>query len=154
MRCHATLDLALVERLQAAGLQPTRQRLAVAALMLTRPAHMTAEQVLGALREPPAVAGAATGEAAEPPVRISRATVYSTLAQFAQAGLLRELHTGCAVVYDSEPTPHHHWLDVESGQVHDLPDGVSLQVSGLEHLPEDLQVQDLQLMLRARRRPA
>ena len=58
------------------------------------------------------------------------------------------------MVYDSETSPHHHWLDVDSGQVHDLPPGVSLQVSGLEYLPEDLQVQDLQLMLRVRRKPA
>ncbi|HMN22430.1 MAG TPA: transcriptional repressor [Ottowia sp.] len=140
----------LARRLRAVGLQPTRQRLAVAALMLARPTHQTAEQVLVALRERPSPGGDSTGR----PVRISRATVYATLAQFARAGLLRELHTGCAVVYDSKPTVHHHWLDVDSGEVHDLPAGVSLQVSGLEHLPEDLRVQDLQLLLRVRRKSA
>ena len=75
----------------------------------------------------------------------------ATLAQFAEAGLLRELHTGTgAVVYDSNPTLHPHWVDVDTGQVHDLPPGVRLQVSGIDTLPAGLQVQDVQLMLRVK----
>ena len=141
-------DLALVQRLRSAGLQPTRQRLAVAAVMLRGPVHLTADQVLKALQAPASRAPAASETEAG---RISRATVYATLAQFAGAGLLRELHTGSgAVVYDSSLHPHHHWVDVDTGQVHDLPPGVRLHVSGIDTLPAGLQVQDVQVMLRVK----
>ena len=146
-------DLELVQRLRAAGLQPTRQRLAVAAVMLARPAHLTADQVLKSLQSIAGQAPEAIDLEAIEPTRISRATVYATLAQFAQAGLLRELHTDGAVVYDSNPTAHHHWMDLDTGQVHDLPAGVSLHMQGLEGLSEQLRVEDVQLMLRARRTP-
>ena len=112
-------DLDLVQRLRSAGLQPTRQRLAVAAVMFAQPVHLTAEQVVKTLH------GGAPTVADVDATPISRATVYATLAQFAEAGLLRELHTGTgAVVYDSNPTLHPHWVDVDTGQVHDLPPGV------------------------------
>ena len=138
-------DLDLVQRLRSAGLQPTRQRLAVAAVMFAQPVHLTAEQVVKTLR------GGAPTVADVDATPISRATVYATLAQFAEAGLLRELHSGTgAVVYDSNPTLHPHWVDVDTGQVHDLPPGVRLQVSGIDTLPAGLQVQDVQLMLRVK----
>ena len=136
----------MVQRLRNAGLQPTRQRLAVAAVMFAQPVHLTAEQVVKTLH------GGAPTVADVDATPISRATVYATLAQFAQAGLLRELHTGTgAVVYDSNPTLHPHWIDLDSGQVHDLPPEVALRVDGLDKLPAGLQIEDVQLMLRARR---
>lgn len=138
-------DLELVQRLRLAGLQPTRQRLAVAAVMLAQPVHLTAEQVVKTLH------GGAPTVADVDVTPISRATVYATLSQFAEAGLLRELHTGTgAVVYDSNLTPHQHWVDVDTGQVHDLPPGVSLNVTGIDALPPGLQVQDVQVMLRVK----
>lgn len=143
-------DLALVQRLRSAGLQPTRQRLAVAAVMLSAPVHRTAEQVLKTLQ-----AGTAAIAQAEVAAPISRATVYATLAQFARAGLLRELHTGSgAVVYDSNLSPHQHWVDVDTGQVNDLPAGVDLHIIGLDTLPAGLQVLDVQVMLRVKAAPA
>ena len=136
----------MVQRLRNAGLQPTRQRLAVAQVMFAQPVHLTAEQVVKTLH------GGAPTVADVDATPISRATVYATLAQFAQAGLLRELHTGTgAVVYDSNPTLHPHWIDLDSGQVHDLPPEVALRVDGLDKLPAGLQIEDVQLMLRARR---
>jgi len=135
-------DLALVQRLRAAGLQPTRQRLAVAAVILSQPVHLTADQVLKALHIHAQSAPAAIDIEASETTRISRATVYATLAQFTQAGLLRALHSDGAVVYDSHPTLHPHWLDLNSGQVHDLPPGVALRVEGLESLPAGWQLQD------------
>ena len=133
-------DLTLVQQLLDAGLTPTRQRLAVAAVMLTRPCHLSADQVLDRL----------TADATEHG-HISRATVYATLAQFARAGLLRELHTGTgAVVYDSQPTAHAHWVNVDTGEVHDLPPEVSLSVSGIDQLPAGLRVEDVQVMVRVK----
>lgn len=148
-------DLTLVQRLCAVGLKPTRQRLAVAGVILRSPRHMTADQVLHELQAsvdtaPTAIETEANSGAA----RISRATVYATLAQFAAVGLLRELHTGGdAVVYDSNPSGHAHWVDVDTGEVHDLPESVRCQLQGLDGLPPGLQVQDVQVVLRVQRQP-
>src|SRR5271168_1779187 len=65
-------------RLRAAGLRPTRQRLALARLLLENGnRHVTAEQL--------------HGEAVGADIRVSLATVYNTLHQFTEAGLLREV---------------------------------------------------------------
>ena len=65
----------LSARLQACGVRPTAQRLRVAAMLLTRPQHMTAEQLAAALRSDGC--------------RISKATVYNTLNLFAAQGVIR-----------------------------------------------------------------
>ncbi|MCK6424565.1 MAG: transcriptional repressor [Burkholderiaceae bacterium] len=130
---------ALSSRLRAAGIQPTLQRLAVGAVMLCRPAHLTAEQVLSLARE-------------QLP-DISRATVYATLQLFVEHGLLRPLVIdGISTVYDSTLTPHHHVYDVDTGEVSDLPDG-HVQVLGLPALGEDLEVAEVDVVVRVRRRP-
>ena len=65
-------------RLRAVGLRPTRQRLALAQLLLENgDRHFTAEQL--------------HGEAVGANIRVSLATVYNTLHQFTDAGLLREV---------------------------------------------------------------
>ncbi|HMW24580.1 MAG TPA: Fur family transcriptional regulator [Burkholderiaceae bacterium] len=128
----------LQARLHAAGIQPTLQRLTVAAVMFERPVHLTAEQVLTAARE-------------RMP-EISRATVYSTLQLFVDHGLLRPLVIdGVATVYDSTTTPHHHLFDVDTGEVCDLPDG-HVQVLGLPALGKDLEVAEVDVVVRVRRR--
>jgi Fur family iron response transcriptional regulator len=69
---------ASLDRLRAAGLRPTRQRLALARLLFeTGDRHVTAEQL--------------HGEARDAGIRVSVATVYNTLHQFTEAGLLREV---------------------------------------------------------------
>ncbi|MDO5691867.1 MAG: Fur family transcriptional regulator [Pseudomonadota bacterium] len=139
-------NLAVVQRLRSVGLQPTRQRLAVAAVMLTRPCHLSADQVIDRLH---ALQEGAADSAFPPP--ISRATVYATLAQFARAGLLRELHVGPGpVIYDSNTSRHAHWVDVDTGDVHDLPDNVHWRIEGLDQLPHGLQIQDVQLVVRVK----
>jgi len=67
-----------LELLRAAHLRPTRQRLALVRLLFEQgDRHVTAEQLYG--------------EAVEAAVRVSLATVYNTLHQFIEAGLLREV---------------------------------------------------------------
>ncbi len=148
-------DLTLVQRLLDAGLTPTRQRLAVAAVMLSAPQHLSADQVLKRLLtlQPPAQPATESIVSSQTkPARVSRATVYATLTQFAQAGLLRELRTGTgAAVYDSNPSRHQHWVDQDTGEVHDQPPGVQLTVTGADALPAGLCVEDVQVMLMVRR---
>jgi Fur family iron response transcriptional regulator len=64
-------------RLTECGIRPTAQRVRIAALLLSAPQHLSAEQILAQLR--------ALG------ARVSKATVYNTLNLFADRGLIWQL---------------------------------------------------------------
>lgn len=133
-------DTALADRLRRAGLQPTRQRMAMARVLLPAPVHLHAEQVLQAARlyDP----------------GLSRATVYASLPLFAERGLLRALPLGLAhTVYDSCTTLHPHLLIEDSGEVHDLPP-ITLPPDALPTLAPGLEVTAIDLVVRVRRQPA
>ena len=87
-----------LERLRAAGLRPTRQRLGLARLLLENgDRHVTAEQL--------------HGEAATSAIPVSLATVYNTLHQFTEAGLLREVVVEPGRSYfDTNTADHHHFF--------------------------------------------
>jgi len=65
------------ERLEAAGINITPQRLAIGELLFTGPQHLTAEEIYDKVRNRRMV--------------VSRATVYNTLNLFTEKGLLREI---------------------------------------------------------------
>jgi Fur family iron response transcriptional regulator len=95
-------------RLTEHGIRPTSQRVRIAALLLSAPQHLSAEQILASLR----AAGA----------RISKATVYNTLNLFAAHGLIRQLSVdGSRAWFDSNVDPHYHFHDLESGTLIDVP---------------------------------
>lgn len=97
------------ERLRAADVRPTAQRVAVCRFVLCEADHPRAEDVK---RWTDAHS-----------LKMSLATVYNTLGALVKAGLLRELrlpHTDC-VVYDDNMGPHHHFLDEKTGRIEDLP---------------------------------
>lgn len=126
----------LQARLRDKGIVPTLQRMAVAQVMLVRPAHMTAEQVLEAARR------------GMP--ELSRATVYAVLKLFVGQGLLKELPIdGHATVYDSNVQPHHHLYDVDSGRVVDLPEA-ALQVLGLPQAVGSMELAGVDVIVRVR----
>src|ERR1041385_2015846 len=97
-----------IERLRQAGLRPTRQRAALAALLFTGPArHVTAE----ALHE----------EAQKAGETVSLATVYNTLHQFTEAGLLRQVTVdGSRTWFDTNTHEHHHFFREDDGQLIDI----------------------------------
>ena len=90
------------------GMQPSAQRLAVAEYVLATDQHPTADEVLVKARQ-------------RLPM-ISRATVYNTLHTLCEKGLLRQwtLSQG-KVVYDCNVAPHHHFVDIVTGAVDDVP---------------------------------
>src|ERR1700722_15326672 len=94
----SVLSSKLLERLRAVGLRPTRQRIALARLLFDGgDRHITAEQL--------------HGEALGAVIRVSLATVYNTLHQFTDAGLLREVVVEPGRSYfDSNTTDHHHFF--------------------------------------------
>src|SRR5438105_1005131 len=90
------------------GIQPTTQRVVVARYVLFTADHPSAEQVFARTK-------------GHLPV-LSRATVYNTLNLFVEKGLLRELIVSEGnVVFDPKTDRHHHFIDEESGRIHDVP---------------------------------
>lgn len=130
--------LPLAERLQRCGVRPTAQRLRVASMLLGRPQHMTAEQLLAALR----AAGC----------RISKATVYNTLNLFAAQGVIRQLAVdGDRSWFDSNVAPHYHFQDLATGQLTDLATP-EVRFERLPPPPEGMEIAGIDLVIRVRRR--
>lgn len=127
----------LIPLLRRHGIQATPQRLAVAAYVLGTNAHPSADEVWEQVRR-------------RCPT-LSRATVYNTLNLFVEKGLLRAqvLKEG-TVVFDPHVAAHHHFIDVETGRIYDVP-WEALKVSGARVLPA-FDVHEYQVILRGRRR--
>lgn len=106
----------ILQRLRSAGLRPTKQRLALGRLLFdSGPRHTTAEQL--------------HSEAVGGNVRVSLATVYNTLHQFTEAGLLREVVVESNRSYfDTNTAEHHHFYTPDDGGLTDIPaDHIRLQ---------------------------
>ena len=123
-------------RLRTHGLRPTPARRAIAALLLDRPRHVTAEEVSEAL--------AAAGR------RYALSTVTRTLREFAEWDLLQVLDLGGGMLfYDTVTTPHPHVYNVDTGELSDLsPD--EAWVSSLPELPAGVRLEGIQLVFRVR----
>ncbi len=126
------------ERLRAAGLRPTKQRLALANLLFRHgDRHLTAEL----LHE----------EAHQNEVRVSLATVYNTLHQFTQAGLLQQVTVGAGRSYfDTNAHTHQHFYIEEDAALIDIP-GASIEVAGVPAPPAGLQVERVDVVVRLKR---
>lgn len=124
--------------LEAHGAKVTRQRVALAQILFARPQHLSAEALLDA-----AVAAG---------VDVSKATVYNTLNLFAECGLVREINVdGSRVYYDSTTAPHHHFFNVDTGELTDLPDD-AVRFLEMPELPEGTEAAGLELVVRVRNR--
>jgi Fe2+ or Zn2+ uptake regulation protein len=123
--------------LRAHGVPPTAQRLAVAEYVLATEDHPSADEVLARAKE-------------RLPM-LSRATVYNTLHLLVDKGLLTELTVaGGRIVYDCNTTPHHHFIDEQTGLVHDIP-FEALRVTKVEPLP-GFDVREYTVIMRGRRK--
>lgn len=125
----------LVERLNAAGLRPTRQRLALARLLFDAPQrHVTAEQL--------------HAEVLEGRANVSLATVYNTLNQFTRAGLLREVVVEAGrSYYDTNTSDHHHFYNEKTGALSDIAGG-AIAVTGLPTPPDGARVARVDVVVR------
>ena len=124
-----------LERLRAVGLRPTRQRLDLARLLFdTGDRHVTAEQL--------------HGEALAAAIPVSLATVYNTLHQFTDAGLLREVVVEPGRSYfDTNIDNHHHFFWEASGVLQDIP-GERVVVSGLPLPPPGTAIHRVEVIVR------
>jgi len=125
------------EILTDTGLRPTRQRLDLGLLLFTgEDRHLTAET----LHE----------EAFRNDIQISLATIYNTLHQFTDAGLLREVAvSGAKTYFDTNTGDHHHFHLADSDIVLDIPDG-ELRVEGIPTPPEGMKVSQVDIVVHLR----
>jgi Fur family iron response transcriptional regulator len=127
----------VLHRLRAAGLRPTRQRIALARLLFDgSDRHVTAEQL--------------HGEALAAAIPVSLATVYNALHQFTDAGLLREVVVEPGRSYfDTNADDHHHFFCESSGVLQDIP-GQGVVVTGLPLPPSGTAIRRVEVIVRVR----
>ena len=120
--------------LSSHGLQVTTQRLDIAEYVLSKPQHLSADQILVAMRQ--------RGS------RVSKATVYNTMNLFSERGLVRTVEIDPErVYYDSTSHPHHHFYNVDTGELTDIPsDSVRLDLDTA--LPEGTEYDGVDIVIR------
>jgi Fur family iron response transcriptional regulator len=127
--------LSLSQLLRQAGLRPTRQRLALGALLFEgEDRHVTAELL--------------HAEATAVGQHVSLATVYNTLHQFKRAGLLRELAiNGAKAYFDTNTSNHNHFFIEADGKLEDIP-GDAIRVDGVPEPPEGMSITHIDVVVR------
>lgn len=125
--------------LDRAGLRPTRQRLALAALLIGdgNHRHVTAESLFAASE--------AAGE------KVSLATVYNTLRAFCEAGLLREITVdGTRSYFDTNMSDHPHFYWEDEGRLTDAP-SEQLEIARVPDAPEGAEIAKVDVVIRLRK---
>ena len=124
------------QRLRRVGLRPTRQRVSLGWLLFAKgDRHISAEMLYE--------------EAMKARVPVSLATVYNTLHQFTQAGLLRELAIdGAKTYFDTDSSEHHHFVIDAEDRVIDIP---AVELGALPTPPEGYEVARVDVVVRLRR---
>ena len=118
------------------GLQVTSQRLDIAQYVLGKPQHVSADQILAAMRQ--------RGS------RVSKATVYNTMNLFSERGMVRTVEVDSdRQYYDSTIEPHHHFYNVDTGELTDIPaDRVNLELH--TDLPAGTEPEGVDIVIRVR----
>jgi Fur family transcriptional regulator, iron response regulator len=124
-------------RVRDAGLRPTRQRISLASLLFAKgDRHLTAEE----LHEEAQGAG----------VAVSLATVYNTLHQFTDAGMLRILAVeGSKTYFDTNTSDHHHFYVEGENKVLDI-DAGPVTVGNVPEPPPGMEIANIDIVIRLR----
>jgi Fur family iron response transcriptional regulator len=123
------------QKLRQSGLRPTRQRVALSKLLFTgTDRHVTAEGL--------------HSDALAAHIPVSLATVYNTLHQFTEAGLLRQVVVdGSRTYFDTNIGDHHHFYSEENGELIDI-EGAAISVDGVPAPPPGSQVSRVDVVIR------
>lgn len=115
----------------------TRQRIEIAYTLFTGQQHMSADQVLAAVNARR--------------IKASKATIYNTLNLFRQKNLVRELIIDPSkIFYDRNTQAHHHFYDIETGTLTDIP-AENVHIAGLPQLPPGVITEGVDVIVRTRR---
>src|SRR5260370_13757271 len=122
------------EMLQAAGLRPTRQRMALGWLLFGKGArHLTAEMLYE--------------EATLAKVPVSLATVYNTLNQLTDAGLLRQVSVyGTKTSFHTNVTPHQHYYLGNNHELIQIP-APHLVFQTMPYVPDTYPIRRIDLVM-------
>jgi Fur family iron response transcriptional regulator len=137
-KSNASSDRDAALRLRAAGLRPTRQRLELAGLLFRDgDRHVTAENL--------------HAETQGAGIQVSLATVYNTLHQFTEAGLLRQVVVDSARTYfDTNVGDHQHFYCEDEGRLIDIA-GDTIAVAGVPAPPKGTAIERVDVVIRIRR---
>ena len=124
--------------LRMAGLRPTRQRVALAELLFAgEHRHVSAEQL--------------HVEAVGARVNVSLATIYNSLHQFREAGLLREVAVDASRSYfDTDTSDHHHFYLEDEQRVIDSPSS-AIVIQNLPEPPKGTSITHVDVVVRVKR---
>jgi Fur family transcriptional regulator, iron response regulator len=127
--------------LRDVGLRPTRQRMALGWILFAKgDRHLTAEMLYE--------------EATKAKVPVSLATVYNTLHQFTDVGLLRQVAVdGSKTYFDTNTTSHHHFFVEGENALVDIP-GAEAIVGQMPQAPEGYDIARIDVVVRLRRKNA
>ncbi len=129
----------IAEMLKEKGISPTSQRVEIAYLLLQKPQHLSAEEILNLLNQDYE--------------RVSQATVYNTLKLFVEKNVIRELiFSSDRIYYDSNTTHHHHFLDLDTGKIFDIP---ACLIGDLEIHSKDMNaisIEEISILIKGRRK--
>jgi Fur family iron response transcriptional regulator len=125
--------------LRDVGLRPTRQRMALGWILFAKgDRHLTAEMLYE--------------EASKAKVPVSLATVYNTLHQFTEVGLLRQVAVdGSKTYFDTNTTSHHHFFVEGENALVDIPDAEKI-VGTMPEAPQGYEVARVDVIVRLRRK--
>lgn len=116
------------------GITPTRPRVEIGTVLFQGHQHLSADQVQARLTS-----------------HVSKASVYNTLSLFTERGLLRQLIVDpTRVLYDTNVAPHHHYYDVERGELLDMDSSDALQMSPPAP-PHGMAIESVDIIVRVRR---
>ena len=127
--------------LRSVGLRPTRQRMALGWLLFGKgDRHLCAETLYE--------------EASRAKVPVSLATIYNTLHQFTEAGLLRQVGVdGSKTYFDTNVSEHHHFFVEGDNELLDIPD-TRVGLDRMPEPPEGYEVARIDVVVRLRRKAA
>ena len=125
--------------LRRVGLRPTRQRMALGWILFRKgDRHLTAEMLYE--------------EATQAKVPVSLATVYNSLHQFTDVGLLREVAVdGSKTYFDTNATDHHHFFVEGENALLDIPEAEVL-VDRMPEAPEGYEIARIDVVVRLKRK--
>jgi len=129
----------ILVRFDELGILSTPQRIEIAEILLEKPQHLSAEQIIDRLRS--------TGS------HVSKATVYNTLNLFSNKGLVNE----CVVdperlFYDSTTRPHYHFYNLDTGDLTDIP-ASGIRVADLPEIPDGGYLDSVEVVIKVRSKP-
>jgi Fur family transcriptional regulator, iron response regulator len=125
--------------LRDVGLRPTRQRMALGWILFAKgDRHLTAEMLYE--------------EATKAKVPVSLATVYNTLHQFTEVGLLRQVAVdGSKTYFDTNTTTHHHFFVEGDNALVDIP-GADEIISKMPPAPSGYEIARVDVVVRLRKK--